>query len=140
MPGNPGHFPKGTSGNPAGRPKGSRARTALALDEIFDGEAEAITRKVIEMAKDGDPQAMRMCLDRLVPPRKDRLVQFDLPPVETVADVATVTKALLEAAAAGDITPGEAAELGKLATVHVEALMSTDIAERLRRLEEAIKK
>jgi hypothetical protein len=72
-------FQPGQSGNPAGRPKGSRSKAMQALDAIFDGEAEAITNKVIELAKDGDTQALRMCLDRLVPPRRDRPVTFELP-------------------------------------------------------------
>ena len=130
-------FPKGTSGNPAGRPKGSRARTALALDAILEGEAEEITRKAIELAKDGDPQALRMCLDRLVPARKDRLITFELPPIDTVEDARKATGALLQAVAAGEITPSEAAELSKLTVAHVEAIKATDFEERLRRIEEA---
>ena len=63
-------FEKGKSGNPAGRPKGSRNKSMLALDAILAGEAEAITRKAIELALEGDTQALRMCMDRLMPARK----------------------------------------------------------------------
>ena len=65
---NPG-FQPGQSGNPAGRPKGSRSKATLALEAIFEGEADALTRKVIELALDGDTQALRMCLDPLWCPR-----------------------------------------------------------------------
>ena len=64
----------GESGNPAGRPKGARNKTTLALEKMLDGEAEAITRKVIERAKEGDMVAIRLCLDRLLPMRRDRHV------------------------------------------------------------------
>ena len=69
----------GRSGNPAGKAKGTRNRTTLAIEALLAGEAEELTRKAIEMAKEGDGPALRMCLDRLAPPRKDAPVCFDLP-------------------------------------------------------------
>jgi hypothetical protein len=107
-------FQPGQSGNPAGRPKGSRSKAMQALDAIFDGEAEAITNKVIELEKDGDTQALRMCLDRLVPPRRDRPVTFELPPIETTADLTRTTNAMLQAVATGELTgPVASCALGR---------------------------
>ena len=60
-------FPKGESGNPLGRPLGSRHRVTLALDALLDGEPEKITRKAVEMAPAGDGVALRLCLDRIAP-------------------------------------------------------------------------
>src|SRR5262245_2183572 len=74
-------FQSGQSGNPAGKPKGTRNRTTLAVEALLDGEAETLTRKAIELAKAGDLAALRVCLDRIAPPRKDRPVLFELPPV-----------------------------------------------------------
>src|SRR5215475_9848913 len=65
-------FRPGVSGNPAGRPKGARNKSTLAAEALLDGEAEALTRKAVEMALGGDTVALRLCLERLVPPRKDR--------------------------------------------------------------------
>lgn len=130
-------FEKGRSGNPAGRPKGSRSKATLALEAIFDGEGEAITRKAIELALEGDPQVLRMCLDRLVPPRKDRAVLFDLPPIAETADLPKATGAILHALAAGDLTPAEAADISKSVDAHVRAIEATDLHARLARLEEA---
>jgi hypothetical protein len=67
-------FEPGQSGNPAGRPKGSRNKATLAVEVLLDGEAESITRKAIELAKKGDLAAIRLCLDRIASPRKDRPV------------------------------------------------------------------
>src|SRR5262249_59590562 len=72
-------FQKGESGNPAGRPFGSRNKTTLAMEALLDGEAETIVRKAIEKAKDGDTVALRLCLERLVPVRKDRPLSFKMP-------------------------------------------------------------
>ena len=63
-------FEKGQSGNPKGRPKGARNRTTLSVEALLDGDAEAITRKAIEKAKDGDMTAIRLCLDRFGPAGK----------------------------------------------------------------------
>ena len=38
-------FAKGTSGNPRGRPPGSKNKTTLAVEALLEGEAQAITRK-----------------------------------------------------------------------------------------------
>ncbi|MCC0808054.1 hypothetical protein FPV16_17865 [Methylobacterium sp. W2] len=129
-------FQKGQTGNAAGRPKGSRSRSALALEAILEGDAESIVRKAIELATDGDTQALRMCLDRLMPARKDRPVQFDLPVIETTADLPKATQALLQAVAAGELTPSEAADISKSVDAHVRAIEATDLHERLARLEE----
>jgi Family of unknown function (DUF5681) len=72
-------FQPGLSGNPAGKPKGTRNKTTLAVEAPLDGEAETLTRKAIELAKAGDLAALRVCLDRIAPPRKDRPVLFELP-------------------------------------------------------------
>ena len=79
---------------------------------LLDLQAETITRKAIELAKDGDLTALRLCLDRIAPPRKDRRVLFELSPVSGAADAAKAAAALLEAVAVDDLTPAEASELG----------------------------
>ena len=108
----------------------------MAADLLLEGEAEAITRKAIDLAKEGDTVALRLCLERIAPARKDRPVLFALPPIATTADVVKASAALLQAVASGDLTPSEAAELGKLVEAHVRAIEVTDVQERLTRLEE----
>ena len=65
-------FEKGESGNPAGRPRGSRNRATLLMEGLLADDAEAIGRKAIEMAKQGDMAAIRLCMDRLAPVRAIR--------------------------------------------------------------------
>lgn len=135
MPGEGKPFVPGQSGNPAGRPKGSRNRATVALEKILDGDAESILRKAVEMAQDGDPTALRLCLDRLLPPRKDRPISFDLPPIETTDDLPKATGAIVAAVAAGELTPAEAAEISKTLDVHVRAIEATELHRRLAALE-----
>ena len=121
-------------GNP-GKPKGARHKTTLAIDALLDGDAENLTRKAIEMALAGDTVAVRLCLDRLAPVRKDRPVTFALPKIETTADLPKASAALLKAVASGELTPSEPAELGKLVEAHVRAIEATELQARLERLE-----
>jgi len=58
-------FKKGQSGNPNGRPKGIRNKATMAAQELLDGEAEALTRKAIEKAMEGDMTALKLCLERI---------------------------------------------------------------------------
>ncbi len=66
-------------GNP-GKPKGTRNRSTLAAEALLEGEAAALTRKAVDIAKGGDVAALGLCIERLVPPREDRPVRFSLPP------------------------------------------------------------
>lgn len=133
-------FPKGTSGNPAGRPRGTRNKATILAQALLDGEAEALVRKTIEMALEGDMSALRVCLERLVPPRKEAPVHFELPKVKEVADLPAATEAIIAAAARGELTPGEARELCALVDVHRKALEATDIEARLAALEAKLKR
>jgi hypothetical protein len=125
----------GQSGNPTGKAKGTRNRTTLAMEALLDGEAEEITRKAIGLAKDGDPTALRMVLDRLIPPRRDRPVNFSLPKLVTAADAVKATSAILEAVSCGELTPSEAGELSKLVDSFRSALTTAELEERLAKLE-----
>ena len=130
-------FAPGQSGNPAGKAKGTRNRTTLAIEALLEGEADALTRKAIEMAKEGDGPALRMCLDRLAPPRKDAPVCFDLPPIKSVADAVEASSALLSAVAGGDVTPDEAARIMSLLTSHKVLVETGEFERRLEVLEAA---
>ena len=130
-----GQFKPGQSGNPSGKPKGARNKVTLALEALLDGEAEALTKKAIELAKGGDLVALRLCMDRLLPPRKDRPVSLDLPSIESARDMPKAISALLGAVAAGKLAPSDAAEVTKLLDAYVKAFETTELAKRLERLE-----
>jgi hypothetical protein len=128
-------FEKGESGNPAGRPRGSRNRATLLMESLLADDAEAIGRKAIAMAKQGDMAAIRLCMDRLVPARKGEPAAFELPPLDKPADSVAAAAEIVAAVAAGELTPSEAAELAKVVDVYVRAIATTAFDERLTRLE-----
>jgi hypothetical protein len=133
-------FKPGQSGNPDGRPKGARNRATVAAERLLDGEADTLTRKAIELAKQGDTTALRLCIERILPARKDRPVSFDMPRIETVADSVKAAAAIASAVADGELTPMEAAELSKAVDGYTRAVETADLAARLTRLEQAQKK
>jgi Family of unknown function (DUF5681) len=75
-------FQKGQSGNPEGRPPGSRNKATLLIEQLLDDATKDITKKAIELAKAGDSTALRLCMDRIVPARRDRHIAFKLPKLE----------------------------------------------------------
>jgi hypothetical protein len=129
-------FERGRSGNPSGRPKGHRNKATLAMEALLDGDAPALTRKAIERALEGDMVAMRLCLDRMLPPRRDRPVTFALPKIESAKDVPAAAAAILEACADGMLSPGEAAEIMNLLSTYARTLADTEIEARIAALKE----
>ena len=125
-----GRFRKGQSGNPAGRPRGARNTATLAAEALLAGEAAALTRKAIELALAGDVVALRICLDKILPARKDRAVTFPLPPVCTPRDAADLMAAVIAAVGAGRVTPSEGAEVSKMMDAFVKAYQAAELNDR----------
>jgi ethanolamine utilization microcompartment shell protein EutS len=128
-------FPKGQSGNPAGKPKGARHRLTVLAEKLMADDAEAVTRAVIAAAKSGDMQAARLILDRIAPTRKGRPVALELPSVETAADVLKALGVLVAETASGTITPEEAVMIASVFETKRKAIETVDIERRLAALE-----
>jgi len=132
-----GRFKKGWSGNPAGRPRGTRNKAIEAAELLLEGEAEALTRRAVERALEGDAAALRLCLDRIIPPRRGRPVRLDsVAPVRGAGDLGGTMAAITTAAMGGAITPGEAAELARVVEIFVRAVETSDFERRLKKLED----
>ena len=131
--------PSGTfaKGNP-GRPPGARHKTTMAIEKLLDGEAEALTRKAIEIAKEGDTTALRLCLERIAPVRKGALVTFAMPVITTVADVPKAAGAILQAVAKGRLSPDEGASLMAIVESFRRSVETADLSARLEALEKTM--
>src|SRR5580704_9387456 len=101
-------FLPGQSGNPAGRPRGARNKKTLALEALLDGESEALMQRLIDLAKLGDDLAMRLCMERMLAPQRERPVPLRLPRIETDADARRASAEVIEALGEGEVTPKEA--------------------------------
>jgi hypothetical protein len=129
-------FQKGKSGNPRGKPPGARHRVTLAAEALLDGQAEKLTQKAIENALEGDATALRLCLERILPVRRERPARLALPKLTSAADAPTAMAAIIDGVAAEEITLGEAAVAVKLVESFIHALETSQLEERLRRIEE----
>lgn len=129
-----GLFRKGRSGNPAGRPRGSRNRATQA-EILLEGQAEAVTRKAIELARAGDTMALKLCLERILPRRRSRAIVFDLPPIDRIEDLGMAIDAVLQEAASGRLFLDEAAALIGMMDAKRRVLETVDLEKRLQALE-----
>ena len=132
-----GKFAAGNRANPKGRPKGSLNKTTILAQELIDNEGALIVRKALDLAKDGDGTALRIVMDRLIPPRRDRHLSIALPEIKNATDAASAMAAVINEVAAGNITAGEAEGLTKLIGDYSKILEIGQFEERLKRLEEA---
>ena len=124
------------AGNP-GRPAGARHRVTRAVEDLLDGEAEALTRKAVDMALAGDTTALRLCIERIAPTRKDAPVRFALPTVTDAKDASGLAKSVLASVAGGELTPAEGSAVMALVDGVRRTMELTEIEARLSALEEA---
>ena len=125
-------FKKGQSGNPVGRPKGKS--TLQELRELLKPHAEELVTKVVEMAKTGDSAALRLCLERLIPPIKARDT-----PITLDKFTGTLTEQgqyILEAMARSDLTPSEATSMLQALGAQGRIVELDELEKRVRALED----
>lgn len=130
-----GRWVRGQSGNPKGRPLGSRNRTTIAVQSLIDGEADKIARKAVKLALQGDTTALRVVLERLLPPIKHRAIHLPMPQICGVEDIPAATAHVISAVAAGEIAPVEGEALVRMMDTFRRAAETADIEERLAALE-----
>lgn len=128
-------WPKGVSGNPKGRPKGARHKYLVAMEGLLEGQAQGLTQKAVELALDGDTVALRLCLERLLPARKERPLSLSLPKIKGAADLPAALARVLKAVAGGEITPGEGQSLAAMIEAFRKGIELAEIEARLTALE-----
>jgi hypothetical protein len=119
----------------SGKPRGTRHKATQAVLGLLAGQAEALTQRAVEMALGGDSTALRLCLERLAPPRKDAPVSFQLPHMSTATDAVAASGAVLQAVCEGDLTPSEGAQVMGLIDSFRRTLEITEIEARVAALE-----
>jgi len=94
-----------------------------------------LTRRAVELAAAGDSTALKLCLERILAPRRERVVEFELPPIKSAADIARAMGAVAAAVAQGALTPGEAESLAQIVDTFMRAIDTSDFDRRLQALE-----
>ena len=131
---------KGESGNPKGRPQGSRNRVTIAAQALLDGQAEKITQKAIDKALEGDGMALRLCFERLLPVRKDCPISLKLPKMKCAGDLVKAMAVISKGVSDGKVTPSEGQILSGMVENYRKAIESTEQEIRLTALDEKVEK
>src|SRR5512134_2042435 len=101
-------FKKGQSGNAAGRPPGIPDKRT-ELRKLLEPHAEELVAKVVSLALKGDRTALRLCMDRLIPPLKSRDAPVDVGSFS--GSLAAQGRAVLTGVAEQRLSPDEASTL-----------------------------
>ena len=132
----PHRWKPGESGNPHGAKRGSRHRASLLAESLLDGETDRITRRCIYEALRGDTVALRLCLERLLPPVRSRPINFKLPELRTISDAQDALAKIIAGASSGAILADEAATLASIVSSFVKTIEVAEIETRLAALEQ----
>jgi hypothetical protein len=124
-------FQKGHSGHPQGRPKGSRNKASLIVEQMVDGEAEEIARTLLDDATSGKEYAVKLIFDRVLPRLRSRPITLELPEINAPSDVLEAHKVVLAAVGKGEITPEEAASVLALLDSTQNAIEGVEIAKEV---------
>jgi len=128
-------FKKGVSGNPAGRPIGSRNKTTLACEQLLEGESEELIRVAVKHAKKGNIHALRLCLERIVPPQRERSIHLELRPIAGPQDLPIQFQDITTAIAEGRITPGEGESISNILSSYAQIMERVEMDRRVAELE-----
>ena len=135
-----GRWARGKSGNPNGRPPGSRNRRSQWLLQLVTQDAQRVVAAVVKAATGGDMGAAKLVLDRVLPLRACTPVSaVALPPLRTAADAALAAGEVAGAALDGRITAADAASLAHVIEAFRRTLVATEIEQRVEELEARIK-
>jgi hypothetical protein len=118
-----------------GRPRGSRNKKTL-FREAMEVHGEALIKKCQVAALNGDTTALRLCLERLLPPSKAPSNRFRLPAVQTVSDLATALPAVMRAVARGQLSAQEGEAVAKMMDSQRRSIEAENFEMRLRALEQ----
>lgn len=130
-----GKFKKGESGNPKGKIKGTKNRITLTAEQLLEGELDNICRRLIEEALKGNMQAIKLILDRIMPPRKDRSLEIKIPKLNSPDDALNAISVIANAVACGGISPSEGESISRILDMYVKTVNTCDFNKRIKVLE-----
>ena len=135
-----GRFVPGHSGNPQGRPIGALNKNTLFAQALLDGQAEKLVQTAVQKALRGDVAALRLCLDRIIVPLRERPVHLAIPAATNPTGISRALQSIFEAITSGVLTPGEAQPLATILEAQRRAMETADLDQRIVALETAQQK
>lgn len=129
-------FQKGQSGNPKGKIKGTKNKATNFIESLMQSELNNIGQKLIELAMAGNLQAIKLVLDRIIPPKTSRSIEIEMPKIVNTTDALQAISTVIHAVGQGELTPSEGEAMTKIIQSFTQALQSYEFDQRLSRLEQ----
>ena len=129
-----GRFSKGNTG----RPKGARNLKTVAIESLLEGQAEALTQTAISKALKGDTVALRLCMDRIMPQRRDNYINLDLPKISKPKDLIEAAGCVIKSVQTGNLTPSDGSKVMSLLESCQKVFETVELADRLDALEQRV--
>ena len=126
-------YKPGQSGNPSGRPKGSGKSAKLRA--LLEPHAPELVQKAMELALEGDTTALRLCLERLVPPLKGRDETIKVQGLQGCCSLVEQGQVLIDAMAGGVATPREVATMMQAVAAQAKIIELEELEKRVAMLE-----
>jgi hypothetical protein len=131
-----GRFAQGNRLSP-GRPPGARGKAALLAEQLIDADCAGIVEQLVTAAKGGDVAAAKVLLDRLLPAKRDRHIEYQLSPINSAADAAAAINHILAGVGAGELTASEGDALVKMVESAAKVIEISLLEARVAALEGA---
>jgi len=129
-------FITGTSGNPSGKKKGTlNKRTQLA--KLLEPHAQELIEKAVELARNGDVNALRLCIERLIPKAKNEMIVLPIS-IDDTKDpekLLGINSAIIQGVISGELTPEQGKAISGIVEKQTEFLFFTDVNKRVKDLE-----
>lgn len=125
----------GHSGNPDGCPTGSRRKNYVRCDKILEQAAPELIERLIQSAMSGSNQALRTCVERILPVAKNHKIQIDFPSeINTVEQASNAASYLLDAVVKGKLSVQDSEILSRILDKKIHAIQISDIERELQEL------
>lgn len=126
-------FKPGQSGNPRGRPKG--ASKSEKVRALLQPHAKELVKIAVDKALKGDMAALKLCLERILPPLKAQAPAVEIPALKDAEGLSQMGEAIIQAAAAGKIAPDTASALLSALSAQGHLVEIEDLQARIEALE-----
>jgi hypothetical protein len=130
-------FTPGQSGNPAGRAVGGRNKQTLAAEARLFEHAQELVDNLVTRANRGEPAAMRLAMDRILPTGRGRPLPIELPPVRSTEDAQAAVGVIMDALKAGALSAREAVDLINVVTALTRLNGTIELIKKMARREVA---
>lgn len=136
-----GQFKKGNKFG-RGRPVGSRNKVSINAMNMLKDEEQALSRKALDSALNGNTQMLQFCLSRILPPPpKDTPVKLTgMPVCNDIKSSVALSSFILKQMSSGALTPSQAHLVSAIVEKHLRCLELTDVGRRLEEIETRLEK